>query len=104
MRASIAALAVILTEQSAAAVTADDVMKKMSRDERFGYVSGLIDMLSYQIALSGDKSRAKCVTDAFFRKKEDNEAWQKLVAAFERFPDRSAEAIVFVLMKQACGG
>jgi hypothetical protein len=87
----------------AAAITAGEVMKKMSEQERFGYLTGLIDMLAYQMSVAGDEKNAACIIGAFYRDgREQNMA--SMLSAFERFPDRRPEAIVTVVVKKACGG
>jgi hypothetical protein len=85
----------------AAAITAGEVLKKMSAEERFGYLTGLIDMLAYQLSLSGDEKNASCIISAFYRDgREQNLA--SLLNALERFPDRRPEAIITVVAKKAC--
>lgn len=85
----------------ASAFKARDVMDTMTEKERFGYVTGLVDMLSYQYVLAGDRTRAECVTKAFYSKTE--ETWKLVYDTFRRFPDKAPEGLVVVLMKQACG-
>lgn len=97
-----AALAVSLFAQNAAAITSAEVMNKMSKDERFGYVTGLVDMLAYQTALAGHGKDAVCIVSAFYRK-DRQQNWQRLYDAFARFGDRRPEAIVTLIAKNACG-
>lgn len=75
-------------------------MEKMSENVRFGYLSGLADMLSYQHVLSGDSDGAKCISDAFFRDKDAT--WRALFELFGKYPDKPAEGLVVVLMNCAC--
>ena len=90
-----------MTIQCAFAITAKDVMEKMTEKERFGYVTGLVDMLSYQSLLAGNRQRAQCIADAFYGKK--NETWQTLFAVFGKHPDKAPEGLVTVVMNHACG-
>jgi hypothetical protein len=90
-----------MSTSAAVAITAKDVMEKMTEKERFGYVTGLIDMLSYQHLLSGNRERAQCISNAFYGKKD--EAWHMLFETFGRYPDKAPEGLVVVLMKRACG-
>lgn len=85
---------------AAFAITAKDVLEKMADKERFGYLTGLVDMLSYQSLLGGDRKRAECISDAFY--KEDAMA-KRIFEAFSRFPDKSPEGLVILLFKQSCG-
>lgn len=77
-------------------------MEKMTEKERFSYVTGLADMLSYQYLLAGNRDRAKCVSDAFYG--SDKQTWSKVYEAFGRFSDKAPEGLVILLMKNACGG
>jgi hypothetical protein len=100
-RAALLAAALVLATQPARAITAKDVLEKMTEKERFSYVTGLIDMLSYQLVLAGNRPRAECITNAFYGKTE--ETWRSMVATFEKFSDRNPEGLVVVLMNRACG-
>lgn len=90
-----------LAASSAHAITAKDVMEKMAQEERFGYVTGLIDMLSYQALLAGNQARAKCISDAFYGKKDAT--MRLLYQSFGQYSDKSPEGIVVVIMNRACG-
>jgi hypothetical protein len=95
------AVALVMSTSDAFAITAKDVMEKMTEKQRFGYITGLVDMLSYQHLLSGNRERAQCISNAFYGRNE--EAWHKLVDTFGRYPDKAPEGLVVVLMKHACG-
>jgi hypothetical protein len=94
--------ALVLPRGSANAVTAKDVLEKMTEKERFGYVTGLVDMLSYQFVLAGNRERAECVTKAFYSNAEDT--WRSVVSTFQKFEDKSPEGLIVVLMNRSCGG
>jgi hypothetical protein len=98
---SLALLSLVVFTAPASAITARDVMESMTQKERFGYVTGLADMLSYQYVLAGDRPRAECITNAFYSQKEGT--WKLVYDAFKRFPDKAPEGLVVVLMKQTCG-
>lgn len=74
----------------------------MTHDQRFNYLSGLIDMLAFQAALGNNSAKAICVTNAYYREGKEA-AWSKLLDAFDRFPDRRPEAIVTLLASKQCG-
>lgn len=95
-------VSVCLASSPAMAITAKDVMEKMSKEERFGYLTGLADMLSYQYVLAGNRARAECISKEFYSKKE--ETWKRVYNALEAFPDKSPEGLIVVLMKKSCGG
>lgn len=98
----IAIVAVALFTQSATAITAEDVMKKMSKEERFGYLTGLIDMLTYNTATTGNGSKAACLTNAYYREGKDA-AWKNLYDALGNFSDKQPATIVTLLARKACG-
>jgi len=101
-RAALLAAALVLAAEPARAITAKDVLEKMTDKERFSYVTGLVDMLSYQSVLAGNGQRAGCISNAFYSKTE--ETWRLIVSTFEKFSDKSPEGLVVVLMNRACGG
>lgn len=93
--------AVAFSTQGALAISASDVMEKMTEKERFGYLTGLVDMLSYQHVLAGNQGRAKCISVAFYKKPDD--AWRLVGETFAKFPDKAAEGLMVVLMNRSCG-
>jgi hypothetical protein len=74
----------------------------MTEQERYDYVTGLIDMLSYQFVLAGNQARAECITNAFYKK--TTETWPLIASTLARFPDKSPEGLVVVVMNHTCGG
>jgi hypothetical protein len=90
--------------RNAAAITAQDVTEKMSHDQRFGYLTGLIDMTMYQTALSGNRTRAQCIYDAFYTKNAaQDDPWRRLNDALREFGDKRPESIVVLLIQKICG-
>ena len=100
-RPVVAALVLCVAAPSAYAITAKDVME-MSVKERFSYLTGLADMLSYQHVLSGDRTRAECITNAFYSQKD--ETWDRVHDTMRAFPDKAPEGLLVVLMNKQCGG
>lgn len=91
-----------LAAHPTAAITARDVMEKMEQKERFGYLTGLIDMMSYQALLAGDRARAECISKAYYGKQK--EMWERMFETFGKYPEKAPEGLVVVLMKRECGG
>lgn len=91
----------MVATHNALAIDASDVMQKMTEKERFGYLTGLVDMLSYQYVLAGNADRARCISDAFYKKPEDMS--RTVVETFAKHPDKPAEGLIVVLMNRACG-
>jgi hypothetical protein len=92
-------LFLLLVPQSAGAITALDVMEKMSKEERFSYITGLVDMLSYQSILAKNKKRAECIATSFYKSKDMQ---RKILNVFGRYPNKAPEGLVILLMNKAC--
>lgn len=92
--------AVVCINAPAQAMMARDVLEKMTADQRSGYFTGLVDMLSYQHLLDGNEQRAECVVAWFY---DRDGTIKKVLAAFERFPDKAAEGIFILMARKACG-
>ncbi len=92
-------LFLLLVPQVAGAITALDVMEKMSKEERFNYITGMFDMMSYQYILSGDEKRGKCIIAKGYR---DKSMFVRIYATFLRYPDKPAAGLVILLMNKAC--
>lgn len=87
------------------AITARDVTEKMSQEERYSYLTGLIDMRAFIAGEAGDANFSKCVYDAYYRKHDSAaDPWIPLLDALKQFPDKQPATIVFLLAKKACGG
>ncbi len=100
----ISAILFLISSPACWALTAKDVTEKMSKDERSGYLSGLIDMRATVAALSGDPNLPRCIHEAFYGKSgADNDGWAKLYDAFAQFPDNEASTIIFLIVKKTCG-
>jgi hypothetical protein len=95
-------LALLAPTHPASAITADDVMKKMSDKERQGYLAGLIDMLAYQTAAAGNREKSSCIVDAFFDEKKNTESWSRLHAAFRQYADKRPEILLTAVAGQIC--
>jgi hypothetical protein len=86
----------------ASAITAQDVMEKMSKQDRFNYLTGLINMLAFEATHAGDAAFPQCLNDAYYRD-DESAAWDSLLGALQKFPDHQPAAIVFLLAQKACG-
>lgn len=86
---------------TASAITAEDVMKKMSQDHRFGYITGLVDMLAYQTAANGDRAKGNCIADTFYRERREA-ALKRLFDVMEQYPDKRPEILMKVVADQLC--
>lgn len=61
-RITAAILLCLLGSAPALAITAQDVTQKMSKQDRFNYLTGLIDMRAYAAAQSGEAMRSNVLT------------------------------------------
>jgi hypothetical protein len=87
-----------------AALTADEVMNKMNEDQRFGYVAGVVSGLAQARWLldKPDASGTTCINNWFFG--PSSQPWPQLEEWFARHPDKPAAALLYVMIKQDCGG
>ncbi|MEP5730829.1 MAG: hypothetical protein ABJL67_15835 [Sulfitobacter sp.] len=88
---------------SADALTADDVLNKMSDEQRHGYVSGMVDAFAFARwqANKPDKTGMQCIYNWYYSGDADTK--RKIYAWFERHLDKHADALLFVLVKKECG-
>lgn len=84
----------------AVAITAKDLTDNFSSEMRKGYIAGLVDMHSYDAVLAGDRERARCISDAFYR---NDELLAQLVDAMLAFPEKEPVQVLVVMMNKACG-
>lgn len=93
-------LSLVLCTSPALALTGKDVMEKMNKDVRWGYVSGMVDMLSYRALLDDDKARAECLYKWFYK---TDETPNLIYGALDRYANKAAQGIIIVFAKRACG-
>lgn len=87
------------------ALTANDVTKNMTNDQRAGYLSGLVDMRAMVAEQLGDSTVPRCIHEAFdIKTGAADDGWAKIYKAFDQFPDKEASMIVFLIVKKLCGG
>ncbi|MEM6889181.1 MAG: hypothetical protein AAF636_13685 [Pseudomonadota bacterium] len=88
--------------QDAGAQTADDVLNRMSDEERFAYLSGVVEGLatSRWVADQPDSSRMQCVYDWYFG--QNVKVRQTVIAWLERNPDQRAGILMHVLVERQC--
>jgi len=93
--------AILLVAVPAWAITAGEVLDKMSEDERFGYITGSVDTAMYLAAVQ-EKNNAKseCILNWYYGK---NAAGPKqVIDMFRRYRDKPAIALIKVLIDRAC--
>lgn len=83
----------------AAAITAEDVLDKMSSDESTGYIYGSMETAAFLSHLQGKSERSECITDWY----HDKGGVKQIIDTLHRFKDRQAQPIIYALIKRACG-
>ena len=89
-----------LVTSEANALTAEDVMERMSQPERIGYIHGLVDMAAYQARLDGNEELAQCIAAWFY---DSDEGPQTVWANLDAYSDHATEAILTLLIERECG-
>lgn len=85
---------------TAFAITAKDLTDGLSEEMGKGYITGMVDMLSYQAVLDGNREQAICINNAFYR---DDATLKRVVDAMFEFPDKQPVQILIVVLNKACG-
>lgn len=102
---SAAAFVVILAGSGVAhSLTADDVLNKMNRDQKNAYVAGVVEGLAQArwIADRPESAGMTCIHDWFYG--SGDEKWHEMDRLFAQHPEKSAAGLLYVLIKQDCGG
>lgn len=96
-RSLIIALASIIPAQ-AHAVTAGDLLGRMSADKRNSFINGALDMLTYELGRSGQGDKASCITKWFY----EGEGPRHVALVFTAHKDKPAVALLRVLADRHC--
>ncbi|MCB1380911.1 MAG: hypothetical protein KDK89_21465 [Alphaproteobacteria bacterium] len=75
-------------------------MTGLSDEASNGYITGMVDMLSYQAVLQGNREQASCINNAFYR---DEATLKRVVDAMFAFPDKQPVQVLIVVLNKACG-
>lgn len=93
----------VVNVQQAKALTAGDVMNKMTIDQRLGYMDGIIEGLAFARWLKDKPSKVgmKCIYDWYYSDAEKIHG--RITTWFNRHTDKPAGALMYVLTKKECG-
>jgi hypothetical protein len=82
--------------------TAGVVMEKMTAEQRYSFVAGVVEGLAYaRFASDGkDTTGMKCIYGWFY---DDPKVTDLIYAAFQKYPDFTPGAVVAALAKRKCG-
>lgn len=83
----------------AEAITAGDFLDRMTTAERTAFIDGAIEMLSYQHAKAGDKQKASCVIDWYYR---GGPGPEQIPPAFSKNKGLPAVGILATLINRRC--
>ncbi len=89
--------------KGAAALPAEDVLTKMSLDQRHGYISGIVEGLAYARWLTHrpDDAGMQCIYNWYYG--GGTEKWTQVTQWLERHLDKPVDALIYVLIKKECG-
>ena len=92
-----------LSSGTASALTADDVMNKMSADERSAYFAGMIEGFAFSRWLKERPSETgmNCIYNWYYD--EGLKRSREIHQWFRRHIDKPAGPMMFVLLKRECG-
>ena len=92
-----------LQVEEAKALTAGDVLNKMSSKEQSSYVAGVVGGLAQArwIKDQPDTSGMQCISGWFYN--GQREKWNQINTWFNRHLDKPANALLYVLIKKECG-
>lgn len=98
-----AALAMALVPQNALAIDANDVLTKMSRDHRIGYINGVVEGLTFARWLKDrpDTTGVKCIHNWYYG--DPAKSGKVTLQWLERNPDKTVGLLMHALIKKECG-
>lgn len=85
------------------AITAGDVLDKMTEKEQFGYITGAVDTILYlaQADARGPSTRSECILKWFYGKGAPGLSQVRTMFASNR--DKAAVGLIKILADRACG-
>lgn len=93
----------VLGPKNAAALTADDVLNKMSSKEQYSYLAGLVGGFAHSRYLKERPSTTgmNCIYDWYHT--DIKKSWSRIDTWFSRHLEKPVEPLVYVLIKKECG-
>lgn len=84
---------------AANAITAGDVVEKMSNDQAAQYLSGAVDMVLYLDSMNGEGQKAECILNWYYR---DKSSPAEVIAVFGNYKDKPAIGLLHILIDRHC--
>lgn len=81
------------------ALTAGDVLTRMSTKELSAYLSGNIDMAAQLAYFNGRQQQSDCIVDWYYHKNGVKQVMQALY----KFKDHQVQPVVYALIEKTCG-
>lgn len=93
----------LLSAKGAQALTADDILNKMSSKEQTAFISGYVGGMAYTRWLKErpDKNGMNCIYHWFHG--DNKKAWGQIDSLLVKNLDKSIEPLLYVLIKKECG-
>jgi hypothetical protein len=82
----------------AAALTAGDILDKMSKTEQTAYMFGSAETAAFLAHVNGNVERGRCITKWFSEK-----GVAEMVEAMNAYKEHEAQPIIYTLINRACG-
>lgn len=86
-------------------LSAHRILSKMSHEERYPFVAGIVEGIAFHRYTVGNKDKAAmdCVYDWFYKGHSGQRTIDVIYAAFGQYPDYPPAAIVEALARKKCG-
>ena len=100
----LASVAFLAGGKDAAALTAGEVLENMSSEERFHYVSGVVEGLAFARWLADDRDDTgmQCIWD-WYLGSDQRERFNAQMDWFEQHPDQQVSTLMYALIREECG-
>ena len=85
------------------ALTGGDVLEKLSKDERYSYISGVVEGLGYARFVTEKPSTkgSNCIHDWFFEGGVSR--WKEIKIWLGHHKDKTAGTIIYAMVSKECG-
>lgn len=82
------------------------MMSRMTPEERYSFIAGIVEGIAYHRYTAGDKDSAamNCVYDWFYKGSDGERTIDVIYAAFGKYPDYPPAAVVAALANRKCAG
>ena len=85
------------------ALTSSDVLSKLSKDERYSYISGVVEGLGYARFVTEKPSTkgSNCIHDWFFDGGVSR--WKEIKTWLEHHSEKTAATVIYAMVSKECG-